>query len=67
MQHPIDATLNIADRTQLEPVASTSADPVGDVLTERIELGVHHRLVVVKAWHHLHVQRRILPRIRRDA
>src|SRR5215212_5313098 len=61
MQYRIDASLDVANCMQLSSVLSTSADPADDVITERIELGIDHRLADLEAWQHVHVERRILP------
>src|SRR5215212_5417118 len=61
MQYRIDASLDVANCMQLSSVLSTSADPADDVITERIELGIDHRLADLEAWHHVHVERRISP------
>src|SRR5215216_6193173 len=61
MQYRINASLDVANYMQLSSVLSTSADPADDVITERIELGIDPRLADLEAWHHVHVERQILP------
>src|SRR5215211_299977 len=61
MQYRIDASLDVATCMELSSVVSTSADPVDYVITERIELGIDPRLADLEAWHHVHVERQILP------
>src|SRR3954463_10218833 len=63
VDHVIDVQLDVCQAPQFVFILAITADAIGDVFAQRIELCLNDGGVRMEAWHDLGVQRFAIPRV----